>query len=109
MATLPLIVVPFATAYVVRKFLDPRWGTLNWVLNEVLGIPIVLEISGLAAVAFVQIVMFLPIAYLNIYAAIARVDPTLEEVANNLGAGERRAMRDVVLPLATPGWPPLLS
>lgn len=74
-----------------------------------LGIPIVLEISGLAAVAFVQIVMFLPIAYLNIYAAIARVDPTLEEVANNLGAGERRAMRDVVLPLATPGWPPLLS
>ncbi|MEM1518815.1 MAG: iron ABC transporter permease [Pyrobaculum sp.] len=103
LATLPLIVVPFATAYVVRKFLDPRWGTLNWVLDEVLGIPIVIEISGLAAVAFVQIVMFLPIAYLNIYAAIARVDPTLEEVANNLGAGERRAMRDVVLPLATPG------
>jgi len=103
LATVPLIVMPFATAYAVRKFLDPRWGTLNWLLHDVLGIPLKVEISGLAAVALVQSLMFLPIAYLNIYAALTRVDPTLEEVANNLGADERRAVRDVVLPLATPG------
>ena len=103
LATVPLIVMPFATAYAVRKFLDPRWGTLNWLLHDVLGIPLKVEISGLAAVALVQSLMFLPIAYLNIYAALTRVDPTLEEVANNLGADERRAVRDVVIPLATPG------
>ncbi|MFN3803460.1 MAG: ABC transporter permease [Pyrobaculum sp.] len=102
LATLPLIVMPFATAYVIRKFLDPRWGTLNWLL-EALHLPLRVEISGLAAVAIVQSLMFLPIAYLNIYAALTRVDPTLEEVANNLGADEKRAVRDVVLPLATPG------
>ncbi|ACB39940.1 ABC transporter permease [Pyrobaculum neutrophilum] len=101
LATLPLIVMPFATAYVVRKFLDPRWGTLNWALGSLL--PLRVEVSGLAAVAVVQALMYLPIAYLNIYAALARVDPTLEEVAANLGADERRAVRDVVLPLSTPG------
>ncbi|MGB9705096.1 MAG: ABC transporter permease [Pyrobaculum sp.] len=103
LATVPLIVMPFATAYVVRKFLDPRWGTLNWLLHDVLGLPFKIEVSGLAAVAAVQMLMYLPIAYLNIYAALTRVDPTLEEVANNLGAGEGRAVRDVVLPLSTPG------
>lgn len=103
LATVPLIVMPFATAYVVRKFLDPRWGTLNWVLHDLLGLPFRLEISGLAAVALVQAIMYLPIAYLNTYAALTRVDPTLEEVANNLGAGERKAVRDVVFPLSLPG------
>jgi iron(III) transport system permease protein len=103
LATIPLIVMPFATAYVVRKILDPRWGTLNWILHDVLKLPFKVEISGLAAVAIVQSLMYLPIAYLNIYAALTRVDPTLEEVANNLGADERKAVRDVVLPLSTPG------
>jgi ABC-type Fe3+ transport system permease subunit len=87
----------------VRKILDPRWGTLNWILHDVLNLPFKVEISGLAAVAIVQSLMYLPIAYLNIYAALTRVDPTLEEVANNLGADERKAVRDVVLPLSTPG------
>jgi ABC-type Fe3+ transport system permease subunit len=103
LATIPLIVMPFATAYVVRKILDPRWGTLNWILHDVLNLPFKVEISGLAAVVIVQSLMYLPIAYLNIYAALTRVDPTLEEVANNLGADERKAVRDVVLPLSTPG------
>ena len=103
LATIPLIVMPFATAFVVRKILDPRWGTLNWILHDVFHLPFKLEVSGLAAVAVVQIFMYLPIAYLNIYAALTRLDPTLEEVANNLGAGERKAVRDVVLPLSTPG------
>jgi iron(III) transport system permease protein len=103
LATIPLIVMPFATAYVVRKILDPRWGTLNWILHDVLNLPFKVEISGLAAVALVQSLMYLPIAYLNIYAALTRVDPTLEEVANNLGADERKAVRGVVLPLSTPG------
>lgn len=103
LATIPLIVMPFATAYVVRKILDPRWGTLNWILHDVLHLPFKVEISGLAAVAIVQSLMYLPIAYLNIYAALTRVDPTLEEVANNLGADERKAIRDVVLPLSMPG------
>jgi iron(III) transport system permease protein len=103
LATIPLIVMPFVTAYVVRKLLDPRWGTLNWILHDVLNLPFKVEISGLAAVALVQSLMYLPIAYLNIYAALTRVDPTLEEVANNLGADERKAVRDVVLPLSTPG------
>jgi ABC-type Fe3+ transport system permease subunit len=101
-ATAPLIVVPFVTAYVIRIFLNPLWGTLNWAISS-LGIPLRVEIRGLAAVALAQMFLYLPIAYLNIYTAISRVDPTLEEVANNLGASGSRAARDIVLRLATPG------
>lgn len=102
LAALPLIIIPFVTAYVIRVFLNPLSGTLNWAIS-LLGLKLRIEVTGLAAVAYAQIFMFLPIAYLNIYTALSRVDPTLEEVANNLGAREYRAVRDVVLPLATPG------
>lgn len=102
LATTPLIIIPFVTAYVIRIFLNPLWGTLNWALSA-MGIPLRVEITGLAAVVLAQIFMYLPIAYLNIYTAISKVDPILEEVANNLGASESRAARDIVLRLATPG------
>lgn len=102
LATLPLIIIPFVTAYVIRIFLNPLWGTLNWALSAI-GVPLRVEIAGLAAVALAQIFMYLPIAYLNIYTAISKVDPVLEEMANNLGASESRAARDIVLRLAAPG------
>lgn len=102
LATAPLIVVPFVNAYAIRLFLNPLWGTLNWALSA-LGLPLRLDIRDLAAVALTQTLAFLPVAYLNIYTAISRVDPTLEEMANNLGASESRAARDIVMRLATPG------
>jgi len=104
MATIPMLVVPFVQAYVIKKVLqpDPTAGTLNWILNF-LGLNVVVKVEGLAAVALAQILAFFPIAYLNIYAALTRIDPSLEEQAENLGARGVRLARTVTLPLATPG------
>jgi iron(III) transport system permease protein len=44
-----------------------------------------------------------PILYLNLVAALANIDPSLEESALNLGAPPRRVFRRVTLPLAMPG------
>jgi iron(III) transport system permease protein len=45
-----------------------------------------------------------PIMYLNITAALANVDPSLEESARNLGASTWRLFRTVTLPLTMPGF-----
>lgn len=44
-----------------------------------------------------------PILYLNLTAALANVDPTLEEAASNLGAGRWRRFFRCTLPLILPG------
>jgi iron(III) transport system permease protein len=44
-----------------------------------------------------------PILFLNVQAALANIDPTLEEAAQNLGAGKRRIFLRVTLPLMMPG------
>ena len=44
-----------------------------------------------------------PIAYLNLQAALANIDPAMLEAARNLGGGRLRNLRKVTLPLAMPG------
>ncbi|MCA9296931.1 MAG: iron ABC transporter permease, partial [Phycisphaerales bacterium] len=44
-----------------------------------------------------------PIIYLNAVAALANLDPALDEAARNLGAGGWRRLRTVTLPLIAPG------
>ena len=42
--------------------------------------------------------------YLNIAAAMANVDPSLEEAAENMGAGRFKLFWTVTLPLMIPGY-----
>ncbi|MFN9905256.1 MAG: ABC transporter permease subunit, partial [bacterium] len=44
-----------------------------------------------------------PILYLNLVAAIANLDPSMEEAATNLGAGKVKRFFRVTLPLIRPG------
>ncbi len=44
-----------------------------------------------------------PIAYLNVQASLANIDPAMLEAARNLGGGRWRNFRKVTFPLAMPG------
>jgi iron(III) transport system permease protein len=104
----PLILPPFVGAIGLERLLA-RFGTLNlWLMQLGLldpGRPIDwLGGSGFAGVAIMQVLHLYPILYLSLAAAWANVDPTLEDAARNLGAGEWRVFRTVTFPLLLPGY-----
>lgn len=101
---LPLVLPPFVGAIGMRQLLG-RMGTLNALLMQ-LGIvdePIDFLGSGFAGVVFIQALSLFPIVYLNLVAALANLDPALEEAAANVGASRATILRRVVLPLVRPG------
>jgi iron(III) transport system permease protein len=104
----PLILPPFVGAIGLEHFFQ-RYGTFNlWLIR--LGVldparPIDwLGGGGFAGVVLMQVLHLYPILYLNLAAAWAIVDPTLEDAARNLGAGESRVFRTVTFPLLLPGY-----
>lgn len=102
-ATLPLLQTPFINSFIVRKLFDWRDGVLSWLICDVLGLPFRVGIESLAGVAAAQILSFFPIVYMNVYASMMNIDPSLEEQAENLGARGLRLFLTVTLPLSLPG------
>lgn len=104
----PLIVPPFVGAIGMERFLG-RFGTLNLILMR-LGLldpggPIDwLGEGGFIGVVLMQVLHLYPILYLNLAAAWANIDPTLEDAARNLGARESYLFRTVTFPLLLPGY-----
>lgn len=96
----PLILPPFVGAIGLLQILGP-YGALNALLG--CGPVDWLDISRYAGVVVLQALMFYPIIYLNVSAALANVDPAMEEAAANLGAGAWVTLRRVTLPLIMPG------
>ena len=100
MVLVPLILPPFVGAIGLLQILGP-YGALNALFG--LGPVDWLGISRYAGVVVLQALMLYPIIYLNVSAALANVDPAMEEAAANLGAGGRTTLRRVTLPLIMPG------
>jgi iron(III) transport system permease protein len=102
---IPMILPPFVSA-VGMKILFAREGALT-ALALKLGLangPI--DWFGafpLTGVVLLETLHLFPILYLNLVAALANIDPSLEEAAANLGASPGRVFRRVTLPLAAPG------
>jgi iron(III) transport system permease protein len=95
----PLILPPFVGAIGVRSILG-RQGMLNALLGtdfDLLG-----QGRALGVIA-VEALHLYPIIYLNLTAALANLDPALDEAAQNLGAGPWTRFRRVTLPLIRPG------
>lgn len=95
----PLILPPFVGALGVRALLG-RQGTLNTLFDtdwDVLGQ------AKFIGVVIVEALHLYPIIYLNATAALANLDPALDEAAENLGAGPWRRLMRVTLPLIRPG------
>ena len=95
----PLILPPFVGAIGVRALLG-RQGTFNQIFGTDF------DLLGEAKLFGVIVVMALhlyPIIYLNATAALANLDPALDEAAENLGAGWFRRFFGITLPLIRPG------
>ncbi len=95
----PLIVPPFVGALGVQMLLG-RLGAVNTLLGadwDILGS------AKFLGVVIVQAFSLYPIVYLNATAALANLDPALDEAAVNLGAGPIRRFFRVTLPLIQPG------
>ena len=60
--------------------------------------------GGFWAIALMQVLHLYPIMYLNVAAALANVDPSLEDAARNLGDRGLRLFRRITLPLMLPGY-----
>lgn len=102
LAMIPLLMTPFINAFVIRKIFSYD-GMISYIIHNVLGLPIVINIDYLFGVVVAQIMTFWPIVYLNLYASMVQIDPSMEEQAENLGAKGFRLFRTVTLPLSIPG------
>ncbi len=107
----PLILPPFVGAIGLRALLG-RFGAVNSLLGH-LGL---IDLEGVGidflggaeggrfwAVVVMEALHLYPILYLNLTAALANVDPTLEEAASGVGASRWARLRRITLPLITPG------
>ena len=102
----PLVLPPFVGAVGMRQLLA-RFGSVNLLLLK-LGV-IDQPIDWLGGGSFWGVVILealhlYPIMYLNLAAALANVDPSLEEAAKNLGANGFKLFRTVTFPLMLPGY-----
>ena len=95
----PLILPPFVGAIGVRALVG-REGMLNTLLGTEFDI---LGNARFWGVVAVEALHLYPIIYLNATAALANLDPALDESAENLGAGPWRRFFTVTLPLIRPG------
>jgi len=101
---IPMIVPPFVGA-MAFVFLFGRYGTINLILMDWLGVikePINF-VYGLHGLIFLETLHLYPLMYLNSAAAMTQIDPALEETAEIQGVSGLKRFLTVTLPLATPG------
>lgn len=96
----PMILPPFVGAIGFQMVLG-QYGGLNTLLG--LGPVDWLGRSQYWGVVVLQALSLYPILYLNASAALANIDPAMEEAAANLGCGGLRRFFRVTLPLMMPG------
>lgn len=102
----PMILPPFVGAVGLKSMLS-RTGGINALLAHWGLIDAARPIDWLASPFWSCVVLealyLYPITYLNVQAALANIDPAMEEAARNLGAGPWRRFWCITLPLMRPG------
>lgn len=102
LGVLPLVMPPFVGAVALQLILG-RSGVFNLLLLKWVDTSIPF-MEGLRGVIIVQTLHYFPFIFLNASASLANVDPSLEEMAQNMGAHGFRLFRRVTLPLMMPGY-----
>ena len=104
---IPMIMPPFVGAIGMQQFFG-LYGSVNMLLVKMNLIDITQTIDwfrgGFWGVVMLSTLHLYPIMYLNIVAALANVDPSLEEAAENMGASRFQVFRQITLPLMMPGY-----
>jgi iron(III) transport system permease protein len=103
----PLILPPFVGAIGMVQILG-RLGALTAASEDAgffsPGKPINwFGTARIFGVILVEALSLYPILFLNVSAALANLDPAMEQAAANLGAGRWRIFRKITLPLMRPG------
>ena len=103
----PMVMPPFVGAIGFQRFFARR-GSINLLLLDsgIISTPIE-WLQGdrvFWAVVLLEVLHLYPIVYLNLTAALANIDPSLEEMATTLGAPRWRQFKDIVWPLARSGY-----
>ena len=103
----PMILPPFVGAVGIKQILGMN-GALNALLIHLGLMDASLPYDWLADGRFVGIIVMnalhlYPILYLNIAAALANLDPAMEQAAENLGCPPWKRFFRITLPLAMPG------
>lgn len=103
----PLVMPPFVGAIGIHRFFA-KFGSINMFLMEkgLIETPIdwLSSENMIWAVIFLEVLHLYPIIYLNLSSALANIDPSLEEMGNIIGTGQFRRYKDIVWPLARPGF-----
>ncbi len=104
---IPMILPPFVGAIGIKQIFGQS-GALNALLHHLGLLAPAATIDWFAAnqfwgVAVVEALSLYPIIYLNAVAALANIDPAMEEAAQNLGCTGLRRFRKITLPLIRPG------
>ncbi len=103
----PMILPPFVGAIGVRRMLG-QMGAFNALLHHLGLLAPDATIDWLGRGRFWGCVILnalhlYPVLYLNLVAALANIDPAMEEAAENLGCTGFRKFRKITLPLIMPG------
>ena len=108
----PLILPPFVGAIGMRQMLG-QYGAINsflaWIGILEPGKPGIDFLGGAGvggqfwAIVIMEALHLYPILYLNVTAALANLDPALDEAAIGLGASWKRRFFQITLPLIVPG------
>jgi iron(III) transport system permease protein len=103
----PLILPPFVGAIGMRQILG-RFGVLTNIAQGVgladPGAPIDwIGSARMWGIILVESLSLYPILFLNVSAALANLDPAMEQAAANLGATRWTIFRRITLPLMRPG------
>lgn len=100
LTTLPLVIPSYVFALVVVVALGPRGMLQGWL--EPLGVDRLPEIFGLPGATVALVLLSYPYVLLPVRAALARMDPGLEEAARGLGRSGVAIFLTVTLPLLRP-------
>lgn len=104
---IPMILPPFVGAIGIKQIFG-QYGALNAAIIALGLRPDDWAFDWFAAnrfwgIAVVQALSLYPIVYLNAAAALANIDPAMEEAAENLGCRGFRRFFKITLPLIRPG------
>ncbi|MCB1755915.1 MAG: iron ABC transporter permease [Gammaproteobacteria bacterium] len=102
LGVIPLIMPPFVGAVAMQLLFGDN-GSVNLLLDEWFGFTIPI-MSGLNGVIMVESIHYFPFILINLSAALANIDRSMEESAQNLGSSGLRLFRRIVFPLAMPGY-----
>jgi iron(III) transport system permease protein len=103
--TLIPIISPPLVGVLGFTFIMGRAGTVNVLLTDWFDVVRPINfVYGLHGVLAVETLHLFPMITLNVVDALGKIDPSLEEAAESVGARGWKKLRTITLPLTTPGY-----